>query len=132
MDRNFVLHRKELASLEIQRTIKSQLDDGVKVHVALREDLRFSGGLGTGEGIEEVTNFVLFDHRKARLFGPLCWKSIMGEKVRLPSELARLERMYRILHQHASSAEEALRMAPASVEIAEEDPVQSHLDHNLR
>ncbi len=124
--RIFVLHHVELASPDLRRTIKSQLDDGVTVYVVLREDLRFSGGLGTGEGIEDVTNFVLFDQQEAIVRTSLLG-IYYGKKVRLPRELARYERMYRILHQHARSAEDVLHAPPADAEVTEDDPAQSHM-----
>lgn len=114
--RIFVLHRTELESLDIERTIRSQLDDGIKVCVALREDLRFSGQ----EGVETDANFVLLDHRELFIR-----KSVLGlyygKKTRLPSEIARFERTYRILRQHARPAEEVLDVTASGRENTENE-----------
>ena len=110
VSRIFVLHRGELAAPDIRRTISHQLDDGIKVSVAFREDLRFAGQL------EDAANFVMFDQRELIVRTSLLG-IYYGKKTRSPHEMTRFERMYRILLQHARPAEDVLGVTPAGASV---------------
>jgi hypothetical protein len=94
--RIFVLRRGDLEDSDVLRTIRHQQDDGIAVRVVLHEDVAFSGR----EGVEMVTNFVLFDDKVLIARTPLLGL-YYGKKTRAPGEIERYRRTYELLDQYA-------------------------------
>lgn len=109
--RIFVVRRSELANQDVVRTILHQQDDGIAVRIALAEDLAFSGR----EGIAMPTNFVLFDGRVLIARTPL-FGMYYGKKSQAADEIARYQRVYEIMDQHARPLEELAPFADATAE----------------
>lgn len=94
--RIFVLRRGDLEDPDVLRTIRHQQDDGIAVRVAWQEDVAFSGR----EGVDVVTNFVLFDDKVLIARTPLLGL-YYGKKTRAPGEIERYRRTYELLDQYA-------------------------------
>jgi hypothetical protein len=94
--RIFVLRRGDLEDPDVLRTIRHQQGDGIAVRVAWHEDVAFSGR----EGVEVVTNFVLFDDKVLIARTPLLGL-YYGKKTRAPGEIERYRRTYELLDQYA-------------------------------
>lgn len=123
--RIFVIRPQNLLNEDILLTVRHQLADGIDVRIAMWDDLHLSGA----EQVEMPINFVLFDE------GPLIHRSPLfgiyyGKKVSSRTEVARFNRIYKILEQHAQLPEDVLPGAKSSEVDKISDPKRPQIKYS--
>lgn len=113
--RIFVLSREEMADVEVQKVILSQLRDGIEVKVTQREELPAAGDL-RGRDITASYDFAIYDEKVATEVFPLPGR-YFGRKTRDAALVGNYQHLFNLIEHssHTVTAEEDRILFPAEL-----------------